>query len=312
MKFNYSLNLDDYSVKNALLWGNCVNHFKKVNEGQLGNRIVNALIGVAELLPVVSQITSVFEMIIVNQLADRPQQEPIADHPQQEQEDLLNATAREFISTINNSRFTELPRLRKSEVREFLSRGGVVHIVTEQQDPIALRTGDQVITGCNSGINRSQVAAAVLKQLGADVIAVLAGGDSAMNPDADFPNFADPLENIKDSATNFEAVFGSKKVGQLGSTEFPDFLEGGEVHAAKKFYQNYINKLSATHFVTFGPCVLSALRRLLQREGSLEGFTVTHFPWGDEIAHPPEGVEKYSKEAYELFAEKIKGCFESS
>src|SRR5262249_50401996 len=146
---------------------------------------------------------------------------------------------------------------------------------------ITIRREEQVITGCNSGVNRSQVAAAVIKRMGITVNGVLAGGDSAMNPQADFPNFADPLEMCEDlfkSATNFQCTFSIRKFKQIGSTELKSFIEDKkEVEDAKTFYQDYINKLSPTHFITFGPSGPSVIRRLLNRkEASLKGFTISH------------------------------------
>ena len=61
---NYSLNLPSYTIKNALLWGNFKGHCLRAQEGSLGNRIVHVLIAAAELLPVISQIASLFEMLI--------------------------------------------------------------------------------------------------------------------------------------------------------------------------------------------------------------------------------------------------------
>lgn len=169
-----------------------------------------------------------------------------------------------------------------------------------------LRKDEQVITGCNSGINRSQVAAAVIGKMGIRILGILAGGDSAMNPEADFPSFANPSEIGEESAMNFEKVFGYSKSDQIGSMALK-YEE--DVEKSKHFFQDYINGLSPTHFITFGPCGVSVLRRLLQREGSLKGFTITHFTWGDEIAHPPQGVTRYSTQSYECFAEKIRSSF---
>lgn len=61
MKFNYALDDKDYTIKNALLWGNCHKHFKKAGEGRLGPRIIHGLIGTAELIP----IGALFELAIV-------------------------------------------------------------------------------------------------------------------------------------------------------------------------------------------------------------------------------------------------------
>lgn len=231
-----------------------------------------------------------------------------------------NATALEFITCINPTLFTELTKLTQQEAQEFLSRGGALNVITEgkiKENQIVLRKEEQVITGCNSGINRSQVAAAVVIKRGIPLKGVLAGGDSAMNPEADFPSFANPSEMGEEqfgSATNFEKTFGIRKLDQVGFKELKPFLDvAKEVITAKKFYQDYIDQLSQTHFITFGPSGPSVLRRLLKRNGSLNGFTITHCPWGDEIAHPPEDsqLKKCSTESYARFALKLSQCFRS-
>lgn len=63
--FNYSLDKTNYSWQNAFLWGNFVGHCKKANEGSLGNRAVHVLIAVIEFLPIISQICSICEKLIV-------------------------------------------------------------------------------------------------------------------------------------------------------------------------------------------------------------------------------------------------------
>lgn len=217
-----------------------------------------------------------------------------------------NATALEFISSINPKLFAALTPLTEKEAQEFLNRGGSLNIIREEntENKIALRKDEPVITGCNSGVNRSQVAAAAIINNGITVKGVLAGGDSAMNQEADYPLFADPLEIGEEnysSATNFKRAFGMSKFNQVGLKE----TEKKEVSKAKEFYQDYIDRLSPTHFITFSTSGPSVLKRLLARKGSLDGFTITHFPWGDEIAHPPEGYVKYSVKTYKLFAQKL-------
>jgi len=61
----YALNRNDYTWKNALFWGNFIGHCKKIKEGRLGNRLIHLLIAAAELLPIVSQIASIAETILV-------------------------------------------------------------------------------------------------------------------------------------------------------------------------------------------------------------------------------------------------------
>lgn len=62
---NFSLDKTNYTWKNALLWGNFNEHRKAARQGTLGNRIVHALIALAELLPIIGQISSIFEKLIV-------------------------------------------------------------------------------------------------------------------------------------------------------------------------------------------------------------------------------------------------------
>lgn len=69
MDFNYALARDDYSLKNVLLWGNCILHCKKAGEGDWCGRIVHLLIAGVEIIPVIGQIASLFEMIIVTRFA---------------------------------------------------------------------------------------------------------------------------------------------------------------------------------------------------------------------------------------------------
>lgn len=68
MLYNLALNYEDYSLKNALVWGNCSMHFQKAREGHLGDRTIHALIGLVESIPIISQISSIFEMIVVSLL----------------------------------------------------------------------------------------------------------------------------------------------------------------------------------------------------------------------------------------------------
>lgn len=62
---HYSLNYRDYTVKNALLWGNFRGHCALVMEGTWGHRIVHVGIAFIQLWPIISQIASLFEMLIV-------------------------------------------------------------------------------------------------------------------------------------------------------------------------------------------------------------------------------------------------------
>lgn len=71
--FNYSLDETHYSWHNALLWGNFLEHCKKTNEGRMGIRIIHALIAAVEFLPIISQISSVCEKLIIGHFFTTPQ-----------------------------------------------------------------------------------------------------------------------------------------------------------------------------------------------------------------------------------------------
>jgi hypothetical protein len=78
--FNYSLSFEDYTWENAFLWGNFKGHCKKANEGTFGHRIIHVLIAAAEFLPIIGQIASIFEMIIIKnfgKLTESPRIDPI-------------------------------------------------------------------------------------------------------------------------------------------------------------------------------------------------------------------------------------------
>jgi hypothetical protein len=62
---NYSIDLDQYTWKNVLLWGNCINHAKEGLRGSLGNKIVHWIIVAFQVLPIIGQIVSIFETCIV-------------------------------------------------------------------------------------------------------------------------------------------------------------------------------------------------------------------------------------------------------
>lgn len=64
--FQYSLHQEDYSWKNALLWGNFIEHCKRSRDGSWDERAVHVLIAGLEFLPIIGQIASIFEKLILN------------------------------------------------------------------------------------------------------------------------------------------------------------------------------------------------------------------------------------------------------
>lgn len=67
--FAYSLDKTSYSWQNALCWRYFFEHCEKATEGSLGNRIVHALIAALEFFPVISQISSICEKLIIDNFA---------------------------------------------------------------------------------------------------------------------------------------------------------------------------------------------------------------------------------------------------
>jgi|GEM_PF-967131 len=76
MSSNYLLLNKDYTIYNALAWGNCVTHARLVcaPAASWSQRIFHASIAFVELLPIISQIASLFEMAIANLF--KPSTEP--------------------------------------------------------------------------------------------------------------------------------------------------------------------------------------------------------------------------------------------
>lgn len=61
---NIALTHDQYTISNALLWGNCSAHAKRSCSGSLGGRVVHVIIAAVELIPLIGQIVSLFEMFL--------------------------------------------------------------------------------------------------------------------------------------------------------------------------------------------------------------------------------------------------------
>lgn len=66
--------LENYTFTSSLCWGNCFGHLQKVCEdGPWSDRVVHLTIGLAELLPIISQIISLFEQLVVEWCCIRAQ-----------------------------------------------------------------------------------------------------------------------------------------------------------------------------------------------------------------------------------------------
>ncbi len=76
---DFALSPEHYTLKNALLWGNCVEHGKMASQGNCCNCTVHVIIVALECLPGVGQIISIFEMIIVR-CCCKPSPKPNLSH----------------------------------------------------------------------------------------------------------------------------------------------------------------------------------------------------------------------------------------
>lgn len=68
MQLDYALNRNDYTWPNALFWGNCSKHLEAAKNEQNNNgaRFIHGMIFAVELLPLIGQIASIFEKLIVD------------------------------------------------------------------------------------------------------------------------------------------------------------------------------------------------------------------------------------------------------
>lgn len=240
-----------------------------------------------------------------------------------------DVTAEEFFNYLNDMR----PKLDKdpsqalAKIKKFLERGGILRILDKDRCLIPIDTNVPVITGCSAGINRSQVTAVVMKKMGIKVHGVLPGKLMKNNGGHTYGFDKMPSEQDENGAKKFKEAFGLDKMDQIGRKEVVSYLslndESGEfselyvkaMQNTHQFFQNYINELNATHFITFaesGPFVLDYL--LNRPQADLSGFIITYSAWGDEVSHPDVlGItpkpSPNSKEAYLAFADKIERCF---
>ncbi len=76
MEFGCSLKLEEYTWENALCWGNCQAHYKRAAEGELCGRTVHFLIAAVELIPILGQIASIIEKILITGCHDPSSEVP--------------------------------------------------------------------------------------------------------------------------------------------------------------------------------------------------------------------------------------------
>jgi hypothetical protein len=273
-----------------------VRHWE-ASEGEGCSSIYHKIIAVIEAFPLIGSLSALVERVVVFFF------DCLCDLSKLISQYSGNTSAAEFVACVNQYGPTKLSPLRVEHAEEFERRGGVLNLAAIGKQVVCSRQ-DQFIVGCTSGKNRSQIAAVILKSSECKVLGVVAGGDSAMNLEAQAPMLVNPNIDLS-SARNFYQVFGRSKVEQIGYAETSVWKRAH----ARGFYQNFINNLAGrTHFVVFGASGKSILRRLLQRAGRFDGFTLSYCPWMDEVKYPPQGsrMSSCSVEAYRTFAAKLR------
>jgi hypothetical protein len=98
-QLNFALDPRDYTLNSALFWGNFRGHCIKATQGKWGHRIVHLLIAVLELAPIVSQIISLFEMVIVRSCLYHPRRKKPRNTPVRTEiaKDKLNETVSNIV-----------------------------------------------------------------------------------------------------------------------------------------------------------------------------------------------------------------------
>lgn len=82
LNFQCALPLESYTWRNALLWGNFKEHCDASKKGKILDRVIHALIAAVEFLPIVGQIASIFEKVILTGFETPQQHEQIEQQRQ--------------------------------------------------------------------------------------------------------------------------------------------------------------------------------------------------------------------------------------
>lgn len=138
MKFTFALNNKDYTLCRAFSWGNFVGHCKKASEGSLKNRVVHAIIACAELLPIVSQIASLIEYLIIHSFSKQNNPGPIQKDIKRQTADPIAPAVKDLIfpNTTIPPNLQEPLSLRLSLKREIVNNLETT-FSTEQKEKIA-------------------------------------------------------------------------------------------------------------------------------------------------------------------------------
>ena len=348
MKTNSSFYLNSYSLSlketaTCLITGlTCIpfakRHFEMAKtEGS--HCFAHKCIAALEFIPVLGAITALTERICAlvssffssSKKSTQANSEQLNDKKEIEKEDIKsvnspeivkvngNATADEFFNCVIS--YLSKSTITKEAVEEFIIRGGTVNIVNPNNNKLMIEINKEqtFITGCANGTNRSQVALAVLEQLGFNVHnQVIAAADTNFDPLREFHCPDDPRQQDNQDGGfyfNFQPAFKRPRAPWIQPTTSKDMhgcyyesKDQGYVEA-DKYYQDFITKTIKpnTHFIVFAHSAAAAINRLIKREGSLEGFTVSFLPIDDNLRiHKGKEQIPASKEDYLSFGEKFK------
>lgn len=210
---------------------------------------------------------------------------------------------------------TEL--LTAQDIKNFLERKGKINLITPGS-AVAIDKSEIFYSGCSAGAFRSQALRAILINKGYKFAHVLSGR-SAFNPKARYPEVSGTFFSKSDQKS-FQHAFGMEKMDQLGIEISDDdgnqyVLNNDNVAVrmkkADQFYVDFFEKLTEGHFMVFSESGPSTILRLLEKKADLNNFTVTFFPYYDQICHPPDkSIERNSSKAYQNFAALLESHLE--
>lgn len=138
--YQYALTNDNYTICQALGWQIFLGHCKKTVEGSWRNRIVHVLIAAAELLPIISQIASLFEYLIVKPSFQETEPPPILKIP------LIEKKGLESPLSGDTTLITLLPHSTQTPAVLEASKIGSIEIMSHRPTSISLRLESQAGT----------------------------------------------------------------------------------------------------------------------------------------------------------------------
>ena len=176
--------------------------------------------------------------------------------------------------------------LTLDHLQVFQARGGVLEVLQERGDLLRLEHYETFSVGCDDGEMYSQVLRVFLLEHRCKVREVIAGVTSGFNPSTPDAKLR-PLSDKRDAWYQDGGYHQRERLGELNDDDDDDGFDESPFD-----YSGYATAVDPTHYLCFGQCGPSLVRRLLEREGDLSGFRITLLPWNSiqpsvyELSHP--------------------------